>query len=691
MKLAVFIGKFSPIHKDHLRSMISIKEWADKNDAQVRVYSTISTDEDKQPLPFERKLRYIKAALEPHGIEVSEEPVTDIWKIVKSCAFDVDHSTGDKGLYLFTGSDHESQYKSLLKSVFSKYEAKGKFTDIDRAVMPTVGRVNGVGISATSLRNAAKSGDYESFASMSAMPTEELTREMFDEYATALRESTLFKMIMSRQLREDASNYKELAEEVVSTIKEAHPEAEVYYIGGTARDFVAGIDCNDIDIAVNLSKNQLLEIFSDVVSANRFGDGYIVIINYKGQKFDLDAVIDKPIEEKIIKGDLTFNCMAYDPLTGEVIDPEDGQTDLKNHTLRFSKYVFELLKRGAEARSVLRPFKFQARWGWDFDDDTIQAIKDFVASNKFNFNRVSRHNMQKIWDAIKSGPHAKKAFKNIRELGLYDLLMGYQDKMNREKTDDVATTIAFNESTTSRLFNKILREAHIEGSVSDAEKTAIEMIKKIKGLGNKAYVVGGAARDKLMGKSPNDIDLITDMSSGFLKKIFEGNIANTLWRNGHEVIVCTVNGEDFEVSRIGRSSSLEKELEVRDLTMNAIAWDPTTDEYIDPTGGIEDIKNELLEFTPENTKLVSNGQQPARVLRLIRFYATTGFMIGDRTRDALTSYTQNTKGKLGVDSSKNFMNNWNKLTKGKNAKAALRLIEELGFADEIKTKFGVDW
>jgi tRNA nucleotidyltransferase/poly(A) polymerase len=498
--------------------------------------------------------------------------------------------------------------------------------------------------------------------------------------------------------------------------------------------------------------------------------------------------------------------MAVDPTTGEVIDPEGGVEDLKNQVISLSKYVEELSDRGAEARSMLRLFKFQSRWGWDIDERTERIIKNFVDKGH-SFSRVSRHNLQKIWEAIKEGPYRKKAIENVKRLGLYDLLLSYEEKMNKDSDDPKSKSFgknkvnfqkeeaydyieegeglktpagmfhpkkfregmeswagdhhayvlrAFSEgrkvkirkgsdtyvmtptrtgrvlfkspieevvlddereieyalekikhsgTMTSDIQIKIggkvydpksttafrghLFESLIAGTEEEAFKSTYKIIERIKQCGNKAYIVGGAVRDKIMGKPCNDFDIITDMSNGFIEKKI-GPIRGSMWRNGHEVLVVQYEGEEFDISRIPRTSSLIKELEERDLTMNAIAWDPVDDEYIDPTGGREDIQNKVLAFTPFNAGLVKNGQQPTRVLRCLRFYATSGFKISKETMDALESFAMKVKGNFGIRSKNNFMNNWEKMKKGKNFNNALQLLKDLELYDYCVEEFGIE-
>lgn len=685
MVIALMIGKWSPIHKDHLKSIQDMSNWAEENDANCWICSSMSKDTSKQPLSFEEKMKFVEKAVSRYeNVEVIKDPFKGAWEAIERAVYVVWKYQDDqnKGVYIFTGSDHLEEYEQVIKNIKQRFTKKDRNIDFNIEIMPTSGRVDGIGISATDLRNAAKNEDYESFKRLSAFDNEEDVKEMYVAYKNALRESNedLFK----------------LGNEVISKLKNAFPNAEAYYIGGTARDWVSKKPCNDIDIACNLSKNEIISVFPEVISANRFGAGYIVIINYKGQKFDLDSVVDHDIKEKIGTGDLTFNCMAVDPTTGEVIDNEGGLDDLKSETLRFSKFVFETIKRGAEARSIFRPFKFQARWGWEFDKDTEDAIVEFC--EQYNFNRVAVNNMRKILDAIKVGEYSNKAIKNMKRLGVWKLLQDYETKGKVGKISGESFKLEefinhkilsfeeiLRECKTIKSFEEILRESNALDIDGAWDKT-MRCLNKIHEVGNKGYIVGGAVRDMLLGKKANDFDIMTDMSKGWISSKL-GNITGSSWRNGDEVLFVDIDGELFDIKRIGRSRDFISELEMRDLTINAIAWDPITDEYIDPTNGREDLKNKVLAFTPKNEELIRNGQQPARVLRYIRFLATTGFTPSKSSLDALKSFAIKTKGDFGIKSKNNFENNWNKLKAGKNAEGAIKLMKKLGLYDYCINEF----
>ena len=111
-----------------------------------------------------------------------------------------------------------------------------------------------------------------------------------------------------------------------------------------------------------------------------------------------------------------------------------------------------------------------------------------------------------------------------------------------------------------------------------------------------------------------------------------------------------INGHEYALARTERkvgpgysgfecqteNVTLEQDLQRRDLTMNAIAWDARKSEYVDPYGGQEDIKNKIIRHVS-----AAFAEDPVRVLRVARFAARYGFHVHESTNALMQQMVKN--------------------------------------------------
>lgn len=171
---------------------------------------------------------------------------------------------------------------------------------------------------------------------------------------------------------------------------------------------------------------------------------------------------------------------------------------------------------------------------------------------------------------------------------------------------------------------------------------------KLNDNGYKLYIVGGAVRDALMGRKPKDYDLATDATYETIRELFTGeNYVKNLLTIGEKFAInflVTTDG-DYELATFrsdvsgGRKStvqyekSLEKDVQRRDFTMNALAYDLDSGEVVDYVGGIEDIKNGFINAVGDAEARFLDD--PLRKLRAVRFAARTGNKLSPETEKAL--------------------------------------------------------
>ncbi len=154
---------------------------------------------------------------------------------------------------------------------------------------------------------------------------------------------------------------------------------------------------------------------------------------------------------------------------------------------------------------------------------------------------------------------------------------------------------------------------------------------------NEGYLVGGAVRDFLMNKTTPDRDIAIKNAENFAHKIaekFDGTFIELDNINKIYRVVLKDKENFLDISEI-QGKSIDEDLKRRDFTINAIAYDLKNLNFIDITNGIQDIKNKKLRFIKEENFV----DDPLRILRAFRFYATTGFEMDDDLKNILNKYS----------------------------------------------------
>jgi tRNA nucleotidyltransferase (CCA-adding enzyme) len=170
-----------------------------------------------------------------------------------------------------------------------------------------------------------------------------------------------------------------------------------------------------------------------------------------------------------------------------------------------------------------------------------------------------------------------------------------------------------------------------------------EIARSVRGAGGRALVVGGWTRDRLMGREPAaniDVEVFgvaADRVRGLLESF--GRVEAV----GESFQVYKVGEIDVSLprrdSKAGRGHrgfvvtgdpdmSIEDAARRRDFTINAISWDPLTDEYFDPFDGRADIERRLLRMVDRSTF----ADDSLRVLRAVQFAARFDLLLDADTR-----------------------------------------------------------
>ena len=174
----------------------------------------------------------------------------------------------------------------------------------------------------------------------------------------------------------------------------------------------------------------------------------------------------------------------------------------------------------------------------------------------------------------------------------------------------------------------------------------LEIQKVFKKNGYKLYIVGGAVRDALLGKTPKDFDLATDAVPDKVEEMMQEAGFRTLptGKSFGVINVFTDQGE-YEIATFredigsGRRpdavsfTNIEGDVKRRDLTINALFYDIDTKEIVDLVGGVNDLKQGVVKTVgaPEDRF----GEDRLRILRAVRFAGRFGSELDPATDAAL--------------------------------------------------------
>jgi poly(A) polymerase len=215
--------------------------------------------------------------------------------------------------------------------------------------------------------------------------------------------------------------------------------------------------------------------------------------------------------------------------------------------------------------------------------------------------------------------------------------------------------------------------------------------------GHELALVGGSVRDVFLGRAPaeGDLDLATDATPEQVLEIAR-NWADRVWEVGIEFgTVGLRKGEwVFEITtyrsesyvpgsrkpEVQYGTSLHADLARRDFTVNAMAVRLPSLEFVDPFGGLRDLRNQVLRTPgrPED----SFNDDPLRMMRAARFVAQLGFSVAPGVPEAMRALAP----RLAVVSAERIKDELSKLILAatpSGPRRGIELLVDTGVADVV--------
>lgn len=185
----------------------------------------------------------------------------------------------------------------------------------------------------------------------------------------------------------------------------------------------------------------------------------------------------------------------------------------------------------------------------------------------------------------------------------------------------------------------------------------VNVIKKHDEFKNHVFAVGGYVRDKVMGITPKDLDLVVNVYNG--NKIFANLIRQEYpevtttpiplgaypirqiqFTDINEIIeIADTMSEEFpdiySRQRQVKFASLIEDIYRRDFTINSMLIDLSTNELIDLVHGKDDINRKVINCNPNINPEEIFSADPLRIIRAIRFAVKYNFLISDNVQQAI--------------------------------------------------------
>ncbi|MGQ9616910.1 MAG: CCA tRNA nucleotidyltransferase [Spirochaetota bacterium] len=238
---------------------------------------------------------------------------------------------------------------------------------------------------------------------------------------------------------------------VIRIAKELQSQGfEGWIVGGSIRDLLLGKKASDYDIATNATPDQLMRIFRRTVPTG-IKHGTVTVISgshsvevttfrsdgkYSDFRRPDSVTYARTILEDLSRRDFTINAIAYNPITGELLDPYGGKSDLENRIIRTVGDPFERFKEDG-----LRPYRacrFAAQLEFSIEEKTFKAISESLESA----SKVSMERIRDEFIKIIQSPKPSTGIELLRRTGLLEvflpeLLTGFGINQNKYHRFDI--------------------------------------------------------------------------------------------------------------------------------------------------------------------------------------------------------------------------------------------------------------
>lgn len=236
--------------------------------------------------------------------------------------------------------------------------------------------------------------------------------------------------VIHKTLKIPSKGYKK----ILSLLNE---KGQARLIGGCVRDALLEKDSYDIDIATNLTPDEVINILSKakiktIPTGLKFGT-ITAILNE--EKFEI-TTLRKDIEcngrhakvvftndfaEDAARRDFTINALSYCPFKNEIYDYFEGFKDLQQEKVVFIGEALDRIKE--DYLRILRFFRFSSYYANQLDDGSFKACKAL----KDGLKTLSRERIKSEMDKIIVSKKAAQILEAMSHIGILELIFSIQN------------------------------------------------------------------------------------------------------------------------------------------------------------------------------------------------------------------------------------------------------------------------
>lgn len=206
---------------------------------------------------------------------------------------------------------------------------------------------------------------------------------------------------------------------------------EVYLVGGAVRDLLLGRESADWDLATGARPEEVSALFKKVIPTGiKHGT---VTVRYKGRSIEVTTFRTESeysdgrrpdeisyaadIEEDLSRRDFTMNAAAVRLPGGTLIDPFNGQADIRRGIIRSVGRAEERFTE--DGLRPMRAVRFAAQLGFNLEEKTLAAIPGALPTTA----KVAAERLRDELDKTIAAPSPQTGFVIMEETGLLKLIL----------------------------------------------------------------------------------------------------------------------------------------------------------------------------------------------------------------------------------------------------------------------------